>query len=156
MRPDTTTRVRKDRREAGFTLVEVAIGVGVLGVTILALYLAFSQGFAIVQVARENLRATQVLQEKTETIRLYTWDQLTTPGFIPATFTAPFYAVGGDTNAGLTYEGRMTISDTPLTESYAADMKEVSVELTWRSGAVTRNRTMTTFVSRYGLHNYIY
>jgi len=136
--------------------VEVAIAVALLGIMIVGLYLAFSQGFAIVQLARENLRATQILQEKTETIRLYTWDQINTPGFIPATFNAPFYAVGNGTNGGLIYEGNLTISDTLLPESYAPDMRQVDVWVTWKSGELTRSRGMTTYVSRYGLHNYIY
>jgi hypothetical protein len=122
---------------------------------VVGLYVGFSQGFAVVQLARENLRATQILQEKMETVRLYTWDQVNTPGFIPPTFTAPFYAVGTETQ-GLTYNGRVTIAAAPVAESYAADLRQVTAEVTWTSGNVIRRRDMTTFISRYGLHNYIY
>ena len=143
------------RRETGATLVDVLFGAAIVGVMVVGLYLGFSQGFAVVQLARENLRATQILQEKMETVRLYTWDQVKTDGFIPSTFTAPFYAIGDQTE-GLTYNGRMTIADAPVAESYAADLRLVTVEVTWTSGTVTRRRDMTTLISRYGLHNYIY
>jgi len=156
MKLGTLTHPRRQAGLPAFTLVEVVVAVGVLGVTVVALYLAFSQGFGIIQLARENLRATQILQEKTETIRLYTWDQINAPGFIPATFNEPFYAVGSDTNTGLIYSGRLTIANAPLTESYASDMRQVTVEVTWKSGDITRSRSMLTFISRYGLHNYIY
>ena len=53
---------------------------GLIGVISVTLYIAIAQGFAATQVARENLRATQILQEKMETIRLYGWDQINVPG----------------------------------------------------------------------------
>src|SRR6266498_3729396 len=59
-----------------FTLIEVMIAVLIIGITFVTLYLGFTQGFAIIQVARENLRATQILQEKTETIRLFKWEEI--------------------------------------------------------------------------------
>ena len=65
--------------------MEVLVAVAIIGTVFVSLYLGMTQGFAIVQVARENLRATQILQEKTEIIRLYTWDQINTAGFIPPT-----------------------------------------------------------------------
>lgn len=142
--------------QGGFTLAEVMIAVAVMAVMFISLYLGFTQGFAIIQLARENLRATQVLQEKMETVRLYTWDQITTPNFIPATFTAPFYAAGTQSTGGLIYNGTVAISNPAMVESYAGDMKQVDVQLTWTSGNVLRTRAMRTLVSRYGLHNYIY
>ncbi len=139
-----------------FTLIEVMIAVLIIGITFVTLYLGFTQGFAIIQVARENLRATQILQEKTETIRLYTWEQINSNGFIPTTFNVDFYPAGTSGARGITYNGTLTISAPPVTESYANDMKLVTVRVNWTSGKVNRQREMRTMVSRYGLHNYIY
>lgn len=155
MRTLPTLASPQRRSEAGVTLVDVLFGATIVGVMVVGLYLGFSQGFAVIQLARENLRATQILQEKMETVRLYTWDQVRTPGFIPSAFTAPFYAIGDQTE-GLTYQGHMTIAEAPVSESYAADLRVVTVGVTWTSGNVTRHREMRTFISRYGLHNYIY
>ena len=155
-------RISSQRRaEAGskaFTLMEVLVAAAIIGVQFVTLYLGMTQGFGIVQVSRENLRATQILQEKMETIRLYKWDDIITPGFIPATFTDSFYPAGL-TNQGVNYQGTMTISDVPAplsSTSYASDLKLVVVQVNWTSGNVQRKREMRTLVSHYGLHNYIY
>jgi type II secretory pathway pseudopilin PulG len=143
---------------SAYTIPEVMLGVAVMAVMFVSLYMGFTQGFAVIQLARENLRATQILQEKMETIRLYTWEQINpaiSPGFVPPTFTAHFYPAGG-TNQGVVYNGTVTIGNAPLSESYAGDLKQVDVQVTWTSGNVQRSRTMQTLVSRYGLHNYIY
>src|SRR5947199_10585139 len=101
--------------------MEVLVAAAIIGVQFVTLYLAMTQGFGIVQVARENLRATQILQEKMETIRLYKWDDIITPGFIPATLPDSFYPAGL-TNQGVNYKGTRTISDvlSPLTSAVFA------------------------------------
>ena len=74
------------------------VGIAVMAVMITALYGGFTFAFAEVRLARENVRATQVLQEKMEVVRLYNWDQLNQPGFVPTQFTEAYY-VGNPTNA---------------------------------------------------------
>ena len=142
----------------GMTLVEVLIAVVAVGILITTLYVAFTQGFAVIQVARENLRATQILQEKMETMRVYNWDQITTPGFIPSGFTEPFYAVGTNDNGGFNYQGQVVISEPfPLgSVSYKDDLRWVIVQVQWTSGSTVRQREMRTLVSQYGLHTYVY
>jgi prepilin-type N-terminal cleavage/methylation domain-containing protein len=145
----------KDRSQA-FTLVEILVATAVLGVMFLSLYVGVSAGFGIIQVARENLRATQILQEKMETIRLYTWDQITTTNFVPNGFTEYFYSDGTNVDKSLTYKGTVSISPSGLTESYSNDVKKVNIKVTWASGKITRSREMKTFVSTHGLQFYIY
>src|SRR3989475_10311964 len=87
------------RSQRGHTLVEVMVALSVLGFMVVSLYAGFSSGFAVLRVARENMRATQILQERMEVLRLIKWDDVA-PGFIPATFTAPFYATE-PTNTGV-------------------------------------------------------
>ena len=88
-------RIQKSKRRSllskmAYSMVELLVAMAVLGVMFVSLYSGFSAGFAIIELARENLRATQILQEKMETIRLYTWDQVNTPGFIPTNFVESF------------------------------------------------------------------
>jgi|SRR5437667_4819644 len=156
MKIQISSRVRTSLQQRAFTLIEVMAAVSVIGVLFVTLYLGLTQGFAIIQVARENLRATQVLQERMETVRLYTWDQLNTAGFVPQTFTATFYPVGNQTNQGVTYQGTMVVTNATVAESYGSDLKMILVTLNWQSGNVTRQRQMKTLVSHYGLHNYFY
>jgi hypothetical protein len=48
------------------------------------------------------------------------------------------------------------ITNTPITESYSTNLVQVAAQVTWITGGVERQRSMTTFVSRYGLQNYVY
>jgi len=150
----TNTHGRGAARRA-FTLVEVMFGVIILSVGFASLYLGFSQGFAVIQMARENLRATQILQEKMETIRLFDWTQITTaPG--TTNFTANFYPLATSGNQGILYTGTRIITKAPVSESYSNDLRLIIFQLTWTSGNVQRQREMRTLVSQYGLHNYVF
>ena len=138
-----------------FTLMEVMLAVVIVGVEFVSLYVAISQGFAVVQSARENLRATQIMQEQVEIIRVLDWAKITTTPS-PWNFDASFYPSSG-TNAGITYSGSIAVTDAPVPGSYSADMRLVVVSLSWTNGAnsrILRNRELRTLVSRYGLHNY--
>lgn len=149
------------RRRAviAFSLVEVLVSVAVITILFVSLYSGISSGFGFVQLARENLRATQILQERMETIRLYNWDQINTANFIPASFTEAFYSTNANNaaNAGdFVYTGTVAVASTSLTENYSTNMRMVTVTLNWTSGRVPRTRQAVTFVARNGLQNYIY
>jgi prepilin-type N-terminal cleavage/methylation domain-containing protein len=146
-------------RKAAFTLVEVMIAVGVLGVMMASLYGGFVYAFSQISLVQQNVRATQVLEEKMEVIRLLNWDQLVNqPGFVPTNFTAPFYA-SNPTNVSansFTYTGTVLVASAPVTETYSPSLRMIQVQVTWTSGKVARQRQMTTFVSQYGMQNYVY
>lgn len=146
----------KSRRATAeaMTLIEVLIGMAIFGILFISLYGGISSGLAIIRNAREDLRATQVMLEKMETIRLYNWDQVTQNGYIPTTFTAPYWPQDG-TN-GLQYYGTMLITNVVFNESYSTNMRQVVVSVNWRSGTIVHRREMRTMVSRHGLQNYIY
>ena len=141
----------------GFSLVEALIAAGIVGVTLVGLYSGIAYSFQVIQLARENFRATQILLDRTETIRLYSWDQVNTPNFIPTTFEEPFYVTNAPPEScGLIYQGKVTISPVSSTASYHTNLRMVKFELTWNSGPVERKREMTTMISRDGLQNYIF
>jgi type II secretory pathway pseudopilin PulG len=152
------------RAHGAFSLVEIMVASALAALMFMAGMTAFSSTFRIVALDRENARAVQVLLEKTELLRLYNWDQITgndTNTSIPSTFTAP-YAPGTAVtagNGGFSYWGTVLITNVPITETYSSDLREVIITLTWtsaNSGNMLRTRSMTTFVSRYGLQNYPY
>jgi len=148
---------RVSQLQSGHTFAEVMVGMGVLGVMIVSLYAGFTSGFAVVRVARENLRATQILEERMEVLRLVKWDDLRA-GFIPTTFTAPF-SVNAQTNStpsDFTYSGTVTITNAISDTSYSDNLRLIQIDLQWTSGNVVRERQMTTYVSQYGMQNYIY
>src|SRR5439155_14614816 len=70
-----------------YAMIEVIMGVALTGFMFVSLYGGISSSFAVTQLARENLRGTQIMLERMEGIRLYNWDQLCYSNMIPATFT---------------------------------------------------------------------
>lgn len=145
--------------DRAFSIMEVLVSVGIVGTLFVTLYSGISSAVGFVQLSRENLRATQILQERMETIRLYTFDQISTTGFIPTTFTEAFYSTNANyaASAGdFTYTGTVAIASTSLTESYATNMRTVTVTVEWTSGRVPRSRSVTTFIAKNGLQSYIY
>jgi hypothetical protein len=152
------------RRAAGaFTLVDALFAMAMAGMLFTSLYAGLAYGFNIIKMARENTRATQIMLEKMETIRLYTWTQINSNGFIPTNkFTVPYYSVNG-TNSSLVYTGQFRIDPSGLINSdglpasYASDMKKVTVRVDWGAiGGTNRTRTMTTFVSKNGMQSYVF
>lgn len=151
-------------RIAGATLMETVMATLVVGILFIALYSGVTAGIRMLQMSRENLRATQILIEKMEGIRLFNWDQINSNGFIPTQFTQAYYSTP-DTNAspsspnnrGIVYNGRVLITNVPFSTTYAPEMKMIEVELSWTS-AMNRpcKRTIRSFVSQHGLQNYIY
>lgn len=154
--PDAPMPAVPSRRfTAAFSLIEVLIAMGIVGFLFLALYGAFSSGFSMIQLARENLRATQVLMEKMETIRVYNWDQVTSTNFLPPAFTNFYYpAAATNTSKGVAYVGAISLTPAPVASAYSNDMRQLTVQVTWTSGGQQRTRTMTTFVSKHGIQNY--
>jgi hypothetical protein len=147
---------RLERQAAAFSTVEVMVAVLICGLVFVGLYSGIGSGFSVVQLARENLRGTQILEEKLETIRLYRWDQVNDASFIPTNFVEEFYPAGTQSTSGLSYTGTVLIAEAPIAETYKDSLRQVTVQLQWKSGNVLRQREMTTFVSEYGLQHYIY
>ncbi len=140
---------------AAFSVIEASVGMAVIGIVIGAMLSGITTGTFTMRMARENIRATQIMLEKVETIRLYSWDQINTAGFIPATFNET-YDPQGTPSVGLTYTGTMTIAPASINSSYSNDLRLVTVHLSWQTGSLQRDREFTSYISRNGLQDYIY
>ena len=144
---------------SGFTIAEVIVAVLVLATIAVAFYGALSSGFAVVQSTREDLRATQILNQKVEAIRLCTWSQLTNFSFQEA------YDPLASTNqsSGVVYTGSVSNSPAttiPNTSQYYNNICLVTITVGWTNYnsrvPVAHVRQMQTQVARYGLQNYIW
>jgi len=136
-------------------LVEVVVATGILGIVAGAIIGSFNFGFFLLQSVRENQRATQILMEKVETIRLYNWNQVNTPGFIPSSF-ADDYDPQAQGSKGARYTGYISVRDVPFTTSYSTNMKQVNVWLVWQSNRKTQIRRAATYIAKDGVQNYVY
>ncbi len=128
------------------------------GMVLSTLYACFAGGFSIVRVARENLRATQIIVERMEAIRLSPYKSLTNAASFPASVTE-YYNDSGQTNgtAGAAYT--VTYNWAPgsiaLPPAYRTNMLLITVGATWKSGNVQRSRSMQTYAARWGIQRYV-
>ena len=145
-----------------FTLVEVLMSVGILAIMVASLYAAFISGFASIKTTREELRATQILTQKLEAIRLCTWAQLSN---CPTSFQEYYDPLGITNNmAGAIYAG--TFSTTGVATniadsvSYKTSLHLITLTVTWtnyiNNSPIIHTRQMQTLSAHNGLQNYIW
>jgi len=136
----------------------VLVAAAFLGISVISLYTGFFSGFQVTHMSRENVRATQILVKKIETIRLCSWDQLSN---FPATFQETFDARPVQNGArDLIYYGTVTFGppDAVGDTSYKTNMLLVTVSLAWTNlngrTPIIHQQQMQTEVARYGSQNY--
>lgn len=158
-----TNTFNSSRRSAAFTLVEMLVSAAIMGVVFLALYTGIGNAYTSISRTREDLRATQILVEKSEMLRLYNWSQVTTSTF--PNFTVSYYPTTNGQSQGVTYTGTFkvtplatgTVQDSKLKdENYADDMRLVTITLSWQTGNLQRQRSWSTLVAAKGVQNYVY
>src|SRR5215471_17531552 len=97
-----------------YTFVETMAAIFVLGVMLISLYAAISAGFTVTSVSRDNLRATQILMQKMEALRLYKWTQLTNASYLKPNFSDWYDPSGTNThNGGTLFKGVVDV-DVPV------------------------------------------
>jgi len=152
----------KRQRQRAWTLPEVLIAVAVVAILFISLFAGFGLGFTVIRSTREDLRATQILTQKIEGIRLCTWFQLTNQ--CPSSFQDTYTTLGSTNGSKLVYYGTITQSTNfNLPSAYRDKVRLITVTVTWntpKSGAnqtvVTHKRSMQTQSAYYGLQNYLY
>jgi len=154
---------RLGRCDAGYTLVEVICAVFIAAIAASVLFVGFDNGFAILRTTREDLRATQIMMQKTEAFRLYTWQQLTQANS-PGTFKEYYFPPGtGTNNPGTLYWGRVaTLSaatNIPAGVAYRDNLHLITVTVVWTnyigSLPVPHSRQMQTLSALSGMQNYL-
>jgi prepilin-type N-terminal cleavage/methylation domain-containing protein len=145
---------------AAFTLVEVIVAAAILGILMIVFFAGYAQGYFELNTSREDLRATQILTQKAETIRLCTWTNLLS---LPTTFV-DYYTDSSATNGQVaTYYGTISVS-APTNISSAAtyydDIKLVTIGVTWtnylRERPVAHYRQIQTMAAKNGMVNYLF
>lgn len=152
---------RSRQRQRALFLLEATMGMALLGLLFMALYSGLATTTFFVKVSRENLRATQLMAEKLDTIRLYGWKKVVEdPAYVTQPFYPPLYSddpsTPGNNATTRVYTGQVLVEPAPFTETYADDLRVVTVKLAWVTGKMARTRSMSTLVSKYGVYKYVY
>ena len=167
MQLKNNNNVKSREAESAFSLLEVLIAAVVISIIYAALFTGINSTFALLQTTRENLRATQIIVSRMEGLRLCAWSssQLFSTNVVPARFSDTFYPLGlnSTTNNSTVYFGTMTITPGPTVSpaaSYGTNLALVTVTVTWTNGGsgkpTAHTRSMSTYVAKYGMQNYIY
>jgi prepilin-type N-terminal cleavage/methylation domain-containing protein len=152
----------ENRRQSGYTLVEVLCAVAIVAVMASVLFVGFDNGFTVLRTTREDMRATQILMQKTEAVRLLTWPQLSN---CPTTFQEYFYPGGAvTTNGGTLYCGTLSTTDAatniPATAAYRSSVHLVTITVLWtnyiNSKPVAHSRQMQTLNAQFGMQTYLW
>jgi type II secretory pathway pseudopilin PulG len=146
------------RPKSGVTLLDVVLAIAVLGVMASGIFGSFRYGFFLLQLLRENERATQILLEKVETVRLYSWDQVNTPNFIPSNLPLEDYDPQAPVGSrGVTYYVAVSApASVPFSSSYSTNMRQLTVTLNWTTRNIPHTRSLTTYIAKDGIQNYVY
>ena len=159
-RPTLLSSRLSQRGNAGFSVIEAMLGALILGLMTTALCGCLWCGFGLIQSSRENLRANQIMVQRSEAIRLFNWFEiLDTTNYLKPTFTE--YYDPQSTNTGITYSGFVTATiPTNIPTAYSNNMRVITISLYWTNSTgrttTTRSRQWQTQVARYGLQNYVW
>ena len=152
------TPALRNQRAAAFTLIEAAVATLLAAIAIPAFYGCLGTGFAMVTSTREDLRATQIILQRMEAIRLSGYDVLTNSTSYPTSIT-DYYTPAGQANgtAGTVYTVSYKWAPGPVTlpPSYRSNMALITVNASWNSGNVLQTRSNQTYVARFGIQRYV-
>ena len=135
------------RKNDGFTLVEVIVASLVLVMVFISSIATLTYGYKLMENARFNTLASQVIQSEIETLRLKNWSQLSA---LPSHGTI---AISSDmaTAAFNKFTGWRTVS------LVRTDTKRIVVGVQWTaSSGQVHSRRYTTFMTKDGLNDYYY
>ena len=140
-------RPRQSAR-SGFTLAEVVVSLGLMAILFTAAFGTYFLGLRLLEDARHQLRASQIIQSEIERMRSLNWSTLQT---IPA--TSSFFPDGEFvTQFAETYSASRTLN---LTASGDQLLAKVTVSWTNSRGLAT-SASFSTVITRGGLSDYLY
>ena len=140
-----------NQQRGAFTLLESLFAIVLIGGAAVAMYSAITWCFFSMRLAREDLKATQIMVEKMEVVRLCTWDQVLSNA-IPSNFSVPY---SGSVTGGLgapIYNGAITLKKPGMGWNYEDDLRLVTISLNWTNGGRVLRRETSTYISRYGVN----
>src|SRR5215471_11024672 len=132
------------KQQGGTTLVDVIMAVAVIGIMSAGVVGSLCYGFYTMGMTRENQRATQIMLETVETIRLFNWDQVNTPGFIPPNFSGVYDPQAPVGSQGITYYGTIQTNAVNIGSTINSNVMMMTVSLDWTNRSIRHHRTLST------------
>lgn len=117
--------LRQRTRESGFSIIETTIAAGVSAIFLASLFSMNSASTQTLKIAHEAACASQILQQRVESLRIANWQQITDANWLKANMLnadAPGSGMLKAENETLTLipYGSSTPGNTQLTKAYSA------------------------------------
>ena len=154
----TIQTLTKKSSNSGFTLAETLVALLTGALMLAALYASFAFGYSAVKLTQEDLRATQILVQRMEILRLTSFSEIQNgtstdyydPSAVNDAKAGTVYTITVTTNAP-------TSSDMPVQPVYYMNkMRKVTVTATWTNSNKLRTRSLLTYASQNGIQSYVY
>lgn len=137
-------RKRKNKKEEGFTLIEVLVTMMILSGVLTALLSCFIYGLNIISRMKQTAVATQIIQEQLEDIRNMTYDEIVVLG------TSFENASLGELSKWSGCEGAN--GSIAVENSEGDDIKRVTVTVQWTYRGRAQREDIVTFITRDGIN----
>lgn len=153
----TDSTWHKKQCQSAFTIAEAMVAAVLVGFAWISLGAAIGMSLSLVQANREDLRATQIMVQKMEQLRLYNWAELQNTAYVKPEFKEYFDSAR---NTAPLYSGNVTVSLDPpnFPANYQNKVLSVTVSISWTSynggHATTHKRQMQTYVAQYGMNTF--
>jgi len=146
---------RSTRRQAGFTILEVAIAASVMALSIAGSIVVLQQGYKSLDNARNTTLASQVIQSEMERIRLLNWSNVSAFPASEAIVLSTIFPTGTTTTA---MQNRFTATRICADVSgKEGEMKTITITVTWTGlDNVSHTRSTTGYYCKDGLYDYYY
>lgn len=131
-------RVMMRQRERGFSLIELVVALGLLGVGLIGVVRLFPVGLRASKRSEVISKATLLAQQQLEEVKTFGFDALiATP--------PPFPLAGASGN----YRWTVTIHDVEVAGVPASnELRAVTVNVSWPEGGQTRTTGLVTYLAK--------
>ncbi len=134
---------------AGTTLIELMMAVMILGLLFGGAITTLGRGFFEIELSRDSVRVTQLLQSEVELLRTQNWTQLEA---LKGTSTVSLEL---DSSGDPIFGGKYTLTRALTTSK--VDQLQLSLKANWTdSRGISHDRTFYTIFTKDGLNDYYY
>jgi hypothetical protein len=140
------------KRIGGFTIVEVAMATAVLAIALAGMVQAMGTGSEMLDTARKQTIASQVIQSEIERLRMLTW----TAGSLPSDLNVTDQPAAVSINSSLAQVAPAIVFRCTRTVQLAnerPDLRQVTITVSWTGiTGKTHSRNTNVYVGKNGLN----
>ena len=143
---------RPHRRPFGFTLMELALGATILAVGLAGMIEALALGSGMLDTARKQTLAAQVVQAEVEYLRMQNWSTIQN---LTSTSAANLstYTEFASTSLATVADTSVKFSRTLAASDPHPNLRQITMTVTWTSiTGKSHSRSCTAYIGKYGLN----